>query len=293
MRLLPPVVLFYLTACGDAQMSGTKIDPLLASMVPPDTVMLMGVRMEALRSTALYQKMLARQRFSDLDDFAKRTNFDPRKDVREMLIASDGSESVVLARGSFRITPLKETKQSTYKGATLYSQGDSAVAILDSTTAVAGRETAVRKAIDQKRARGAAPGALLTKARSLPSTSQVWAVVLGWGKLGDQMMPRSGNAANFSRILKSLETSTLHADLRSGVQAAIDGVAKTEQDAKTLGDAARGFVGLGRLSVPENQPEMLRVFDGIKVDQQQRSLRVTIQIAPELVDSMLKWTAPR
>jgi len=28
-----------------------------------------------------------------------------------------------------------------------------------------------------------------------------------------------------------------------------------------------GMVGLGRLSVPENQPEMLRVFDGIKVEQ--------------------------
>lgn len=292
MRLLPIVLLLVLTACGDAQMPGTKIDAGLASMVPPDTVMLMGVRMEALRSTAIYQKLLARQRLSELDDFAKRTNFDPRKDVREMLIASDGVSTVVLARGNFRLAPLKDTKQSTYKGATLYSQGGSALAILDAATAVAGNEPVVRKVIDQKQARGPAPTGLFDKARTLSSASQVWAVTLGWGKLGDQMMPQSGNAANLTRILKSLETSTLHADFRTGVDATIDGVAKTEQDAKTLGDALRGFVGLGRLTVPENQPQMLQVFDGIKVDQQQRSLRVTIQIPADLVDQLLKMTEP-
>ena len=43
------------------------------------------------------------------------------------------------------------------------------------------------------------------------------------------------------------------------------------------GDAARGMVGLGRLSVPENQPEMLRLFDGIKVEQKQQSVQLNVK----------------
>ena len=58
-------------------------------------------------------------------------------------------------------------------------------------------------------------------------------------------------------------------------------------DAKNLGDAARGLVGLGRLSVPEKQPEMLRVWDGIKVDQQQRTVKITVAIPPDLIDKLI------
>jgi hypothetical protein len=54
-----------------------------------------------------------------------------------------------------------------------------------------------------------------------------------------------------------------------------------------LGDAARGLVGLGRLSVPENKPEMLRLWDGIKVDQQQRTINITVSIPQELVDKLV------
>ncbi|MCI0362938.1 MAG: hypothetical protein L0219_03600, partial [Phycisphaerales bacterium] len=90
MRYLPVIALACLAACGDAQTSGARIDPSLAAMVPPGAVMLMGVRMEALRTTALYQKLLAGQRLAVLDEFSSQNNFDLRKDVHELLVASDG-----------------------------------------------------------------------------------------------------------------------------------------------------------------------------------------------------------
>ena len=71
------------------------------------------------------------------------------------------------------------------------------------------------------------------------------------------------------------------------------GDCRTEQDAKTLGDAARGMIGLGRLSVPENQPEMLRLFDGIKVEQKQQSVQLNVNIPPDLIDRLLKMTETR
>ena len=50
---------------------------------------------------------------------------------------------------------------------------------------------------------------------------------------------------------------------------------------------------MGRLSVPENQPEMLRLFDGVKVEQQQRSILLNVQIPPDLLDRLIKLTDTR
>ncbi len=75
--------------------------------------------------------------------------------------------------------------------------------------------------------------------------------------------------------------------------ATFSGDCRTEQDAKTLGDAARGMVGLGRLSVPENQPEMLRLFDDIKVEQKQQSVQLNVNIPADLIDRLIKLTETR
>ncbi|HET9319974.1 MAG TPA: hypothetical protein VFO27_09365, partial [Bryobacteraceae bacterium] len=88
---------------------------------------------------------------------------------------------------------------------------------------------------------------------------------------------------------------TAAADLRTGLNGYISGVCRSEPDAKNLGDAARGLVGLGRLSVPENKPEMLRLWDGIKVDQQQRTINITVAVPQDLVDKLVDMlrTEPR
>lgn len=277
------------TGCGWAQTGASRVDPVLATLVPSDTIMLAGIRMDVVRTTPLYQKMVSQQRLQELNDFAAKTNFDPRKDVSDMLIASNGSEVVVLARGTFKIVNPPGTRKSSYKNWTLYGKADGAYAVLDQTTAVAGTEAAVRKAIDQKQSGKPGVPWLVDHARAITLPGQIWAVTNGWGTL-PEMIPVDGNLANLRRFLRAIESSTTVADLRSGLVAAINGNCKTEQDARTLSDAARGMVGLGRLSVPEKQPELLRVFDGIKVDQKQKAIQVNIQIPQNLLDQLLKMT---
>jgi len=249
--------------------------------------------MSEIRTTALYNKAISQQRLSELNDFAKQTNFDPRKDVNDMLVASNGVESVVLARGNFKIQAPPGLKKSVYKGVMLYGKAEGAYAILDPTTAVAGVESAVRKAIDQKQ--GGRPGAaaLIDRARALTGTAQLWFVSNGWGNLPSRLSAEGGNLSNVGRFFQSIQTASATADLRSGIVATASGQCRTEQDSKNLGDAARGMVGLGRLSVPENQPEMLRLFDGIKVDQKQRLVEVNVNIPPDLIDKLLQMTDTR
>jgi hypothetical protein len=290
MRALLLIFPVLIVGCGSAEMAGTRVDPGLAALVPSDTILVAGMRMSELRATALYGKLISQQRLSELDDFTAKTNFDPRKDVSEMLIASNGTDNVVLARGNFKVTAPAGMKKSVYKGATIYSKGEGAYTILDPTTAVAGAEPVVRRAIDQKQSGQRGAAALLDRARALAGSGQIWLVANGWGTLPDRLAKDGGNMANASRFFRGIERATATADLRSGVTAHVVGDCRSEQDAKTLGDAARGIVGLGRLSVPEGKPEMLRLFDGVKVDQKQNAVLVDVNIPADLLDGLLQMT---
>ncbi|MGH9665972.1 MAG: hypothetical protein ACRD9L_16220, partial [Bryobacteraceae bacterium] len=68
-----------LVGCRQAQPPTARIDPGLASFVPPDTLVLMETRLDSLRSTAVYRKYLGAQILPQLDEFARGTGIDPRK----------------------------------------------------------------------------------------------------------------------------------------------------------------------------------------------------------------------
>ena len=70
-------------------------------------------------------------------------------------------------------------------------------------------------------------------------------------------------------------------------------MAATDQDAINLRDAVKGLIGFGRLSVPENQPEMLKLWDGITVDQQGRAIAIEADVPQSLADQMMRMlTSP-
>ena len=62
---------------------------------------------------------------------------------------------------------------------------------------------------------------------------------------------------------------------------------KTERDAKFVHDLVRGLVGFGRLNTPDNQPDLLKLYDAIQVTQQQAQTKVTADVPQELADKFL------
>jgi len=280
--------------CNSAQIGRSRVDSTLAAFIPPDATVLAGVRMDQVRATPIFQKMTVQKQFPRLDEFARATGFDPRKDVRDLLIGSNGRDTVVAARGTFNLKSGEGATKTTYKGYTLYQRDQGGVALIDSTTAVAGNLTAVHAAIDRFKAGDrTGPRSLLARAGEIAAENQVWSVSNAFDNLMIGRFPQDGNAAGVGRMLGSLENTTAAADLRSGVRGYLNGLCRTDQDAKNLGDSARGLVGLGRLSVPDNQPELLKLWDGIKVDQQQRTVKITVAIPQDLVDKLVEMFAKR
>jgi hypothetical protein len=274
-----------------------RVDNVLARLVPADSTTLFGARLEQLRTTPLYTKLIAQQKLGQMDSFAAETGFDPRRDVRDLLVASNGKPNagVLLARGSFHVTVPSEYKAALkpmrYKGyvLTVREKEDSGYCIMDGTLAIAGPISSMKAALDQYLSgpkEGAVP--LLALARAVPPQFQVWSVSLGGVDFLANNLPRDGNAANFGKIFRALQDTHFQADLSRGLNAMAQGNCATEADAKSLGDAARGLIGFGRLSVPDNQPELLRIWDGIRVEQNQRVITISANISQDLIDKLVQ-----
>lgn len=286
MRLFPSLILASVTIIGCR-----SADTGLNAFIPNDTLALLGVRMEPLRATPIYQRLRAQGHFSELDDLKKRTGFDPTRDVSQMLVAFNGKEAVTIARGHFAVADAQATK-SAYKGYTIYLHGSGAYALIDPTTAVAGTPGSIRAAIDQYKTggRNATVAALLARAAVLPAENQIWAVsdspdaFTGLGL--------SGSAAqNIGKVIGQIDRLTFTADLRNGLNVVAVGDCRTEPDARNLGDALRGLASMGKMMVPQNQPDLLKLYDAVQVDQQQKVVKLTANIAPNLIDKLLAVTS--
>jgi hypothetical protein len=279
---------------GAGRARAERVDNVLARMVPDDSVTLIGMRMEQLKSTPLFQKLVAQEKLPQMDEFARESGFDPRRDVRDLLLASNGKQTVLLARGSFHVKVPAQAKAVNYHGYVIVSRGGTQPAeggfcILDSTLAAAGPLPALEAALDQyKSGNRKNAAALLTRARAIAEDYQLWGVTAGNSSFMPANGPGASKGPDFGRIVRSLQNALFEADLRNGLKGTVEGYCASAQDAKSLGDATRGMVGMARLNTPENQPELLRVWDGIKVEQSDRKLTLTVDVGQDLVDQILK-----
>ncbi|MDP2999512.1 MAG: hypothetical protein Q8N47_18630, partial [Bryobacterales bacterium] len=152
------------------------VDPALMKLVPPDATVVAGVNVEQARITPFGQFVLKQMPLDD-EGFRKMmeaTGFDPRRDLREILVASKGGQpsrhiqGIVMATGSFdpaRILAAAKVAGVTatdYAGVEILSSKESpngGFAFLDRSLAIAGETEQVKAAIDRYKKGGTGPAA--------------------------------------------------------------------------------------------------------------------------------------
>ncbi|HEX5228711.1 MAG TPA: hypothetical protein VFW44_13420 [Bryobacteraceae bacterium] len=288
------LLLLLLAGCASRQSASLHVSPELEALVPADTVMVLGVNFVSIRTTATYQKLLSRVPVPQLDTFARETGLDPQKDLSEFLLCSNGKDALLLVRGKFRVSDLESRLKSkgaaptNYKGHDVFGDVRAAVTFLSDSTAAAGPPASIHALIDQPGGRGL-PVALRDLLRTLPAGDQLYAALTGGLQNLNLPLPREGNLGNVLQALRSVETATLGLDLSQG----IDGVAvvtcSTEPDAKFIHDMLRALVGFGRLRTPDNQPDLLKLYDAIDVTQKQMQTTVTAKVPQDLTDKFLDF----
>jgi hypothetical protein len=280
-----------ITACHTQQpTAGPRIDPALAALAPPETSILVGVRLDELRKTTTYQRHFTNMSLPRIDDFAHETGIDPRRDLTEGLFCSNGQDNgVLIVRGRFAPGEL-ETKlekrgaaRTRYKGYSLFGDQRTAVFFMNSEIALAGSTPVLHEIIDA-RDRGSLgiPKMLQPLLASLPNRDQFWTVFNG--SAIRLPVPDESNLGNINHLARAVQTGAVGADLSSGLSLHAHATCATDASAKQIHDTLKGFIGLGRLSTPDSQPELLKVYDAIQVQQQDRLVNISADIPQDMVD---------
>ena len=275
-------------SCAPKSALGPKVDPALATLVPDDTTLLVGTRLEALEKTPVYQKYLADRKFPQVEDFAKQTGLDPQKDLWELLFISNGKNNVLLGRGKFanEMEPRLEkggAKRFGYKGYNLIGDEKAAVVFISSSTAAMGATESLRYLLDQRGASKGPPPALARLMKDIPADAQFWAVYTG----GPVDLGFTGNLGNINKLVSSIQTGSVYFDLRTGLSGVASGECSTGQDAEEVQGALKAFIGLGRLNTPANQPEMQKAWDGMRTTLENKRVKLYIDVPQNVVDQFL------
>jgi hypothetical protein len=288
------LVCLALTGCRPKQSASLHVSPALEGLVPSDTVVVLGVNLAAIRDTTIYQKLITRVPLPQLDRFAQETGLDPRKDLSEILLCSNGKSALLLVRGKFHTSDLearfksKGVMPSNYKGHNLFGDDRAAITFLDDSSAVAGPPVDLRALLDQSGVKGLGlPAPLRDLLRTLPAGDQVYAALTGGVENLNLPLPREGNLGNVLQALRSVDSATIGMNLSQGMDAVAVVNCNTERDAKFVHDLVRGLVGFGRLNTPDNQPDLLKLYDAIQVTQQQAQTKVTANVPQQLADKFL------
>jgi len=284
------VLLLALTGCVRTP-PGPKIDPALASLIPPDTILLAGARLDKLQETTVYKKNLANRPVPVIDDFPKQIGLNVRRqDLWELLLISDGRQSVVLGRGKFadEAEPRIErpgAQRFAYKGFNLVGDEREAVLLVSPSVIGVGPTPALRSLIDNKGKSNGPPSNLAAQLKDMPAEAIFWAAYGG----GVTKLPFNtpGDMANINKIIASIQSGSIYLDLRAGVNGLATGNCGSDQDAKSLYDALRGLTGLARFAISKDKPEEGRLLDGLRVTQDSHKVNIHIEEPEELVDPLL------
>lgn len=274
-----------------------RVDAALAPLIPGSTLALACIRLDKLHDTPFYRKYVEGKQIGMIETIQKQTGLDPRKDIWEIVLAYRGAEAAPLAfiRGKFggefgREPNFDRTRfrSISHKGYYILTPGEGAgVLFMNTGAAVAGKIEDLMAVVDSRDDKSAAPPqGLLDVAGTLPGSAHFWMAAEN-GSLLVPRLPSEGNFANLARMASALGRLTIWADFKQGMTARVTAEYADPQSAKMTHDFVKGMIGLARLRTPDDQPDMLKLFDGVRPLLRDRIVEIDVQEPFELLDQVI------
>jgi hypothetical protein len=259
--ILTVLALVSFAACSrDQGGEVAKPDTILYSYLPSDATFIAGARLAAMRNSPVY---------TQFRDRLPREVRPYESEATEIVIAgSGGDESLILARGKFDKQRIERDSKNTPPGGELAFLANDLIAI--------GRPAGIESA------RGRAGSALTAK---IPAAAHIWAVTNGGLPID---LPERSNLSNLSRLSQDLKLGVLGIQVTDAVRADLLTEFQAPKSAEQMQTALRGFIGLARLSTPDDQPHYLQALDAIQIQRSESQVTLTADWPPTLVDTVLK-----
>ncbi len=290
-----------------AAVSAPAADTQLLRLLPPDAAIVVGIDIEASKNSPFGRYLLnqTREDSRDLQDFIDLTGFDPRRDLREVYVASprpvEGpgrkAPGLFLAKGVFNqarildAVRLKGGQSFLYQGITVISPAkqdqDGWIALLDSTTALGGSPEDVRSAIARRAQPQDAPQ--LAEVRRLASRYDAWLFTLT-PTANLRNLPNNPNG----QMLRSIEQLTGGARFGAKVEFESLAVARSEKDAVALQDVVRFLAGMIQLNRENNTPaEVASLLESLQINVKGNTVQLSLAIAEVDLERLLEAGAQR
>ena len=297
-----------LVAFAAAMILGSSLyaaDPELVSLANPESQVMAGVNVEQLKLSPFGQYLLsqaASKLAPEVQAFIDKSGFDPRRDMREILLSSSGqpgsnSSVLFLVRGTFDIPRILEfagatgAATETYKGVSIVEPGkQQAIAFPDATLAITGDSAGVRAAIDRRTAPTAISSALAVEVNRLSTTEDAWFVsMMPLSQLQPKAPEGAGSAPNPVAFLSKVKQAS--GGVKFGAEAVVNlqAVSETQQDASSLATLLKGL-GIGILdnSNSSNAELAARILQGLNITTDGPVTRVSLNLPEQQLEQMIQ-----
>ncbi len=246
-------------------------DATLLNLVMPDAKVIMGADFDRLTNSPFGQHALSLMNLEgkEFESFVAMTGFDPRRDLREVLVASQsvegnvGAGGVVLVRGAFdeaKLTALASVNGGTvssYNGVKLLTgpanprHAGPTIGYLGGGYLIVGQDAPVKAAIDRQRAAKPLDAALAARIQSAGNQYHAWVVTTtSPAELAGRVRNPNVAGAMKGDLLQAIES--MSAGVRFGANVEVGGEANTrsDRDASSLVDVARFLVSMATSNAP-------------------------------------------
>jgi hypothetical protein len=276
-------------------------DPTLLNLVMPDAKVLAGVNVQQAKGTQFGQYILNELQTHDaeMQKLVTLTGFDPRRDVIELLVASDGvpggKTGLALAKGTFNVAMI--TAAATMAGVTTEAYGGftileepkkqlAGIAFLDGNTVVAGDITSVKGAIDRSKTPQPLPTAVTAQV-SQWSTQDAWGIttvppasLAPPAKAGAQNNPMANVAQN---------VQSAGGGVKFGASVVFTGNAQcdTAQNATTLGDMIKLLINMAQMQSGQD-PTAAALIKSVTVTANGNLVNVSASLPEDVFQGILQ-----
>jgi hypothetical protein len=265
-----------LLGCHKYTGAGVELDSSFARYVPPGTKALIGVKVDALKNSEFYKRHETQLKLPQLSAMQERIGMDPARDLTDIVLAWDGKQTLTMAHGAFKS---EETQPKTF--------GKEALVFLPKGMALAGTSDEIKSSLDGP---GGVPEELKTRLHGVLPNAQVWAA--SYGVLPLSNIPiRSDTQSILSNLVDYVNGTTLGIAFDAGAHLKLDIACISPEGAQRVNDALRGLIGFARLNTPDNQMDMLHLWDAIKVEKKERGVVVHADLSAGLADKLFGQVA--
>lgn len=282
-------------------------DPALLQLVMKDARMVAGIDFDRAKNSPFGQKILGEMKEEDqgFQKLVTSTGFDPRRDLREVVLAATGAPkdeaAIVLVRGTFDQGKIGQFLRSEggemtpYKGVELWKSpkaknGNEVAAFLNPTLAIFGKEFAVKEAVDRSQTRtGGMDAATAAKVGEWSSKNDAWFV--STAALAEMGIGKSGNNAILPGGLSLDAIRQASAGVKFGDIVELTGelTARSDQDAVALGDVFRFLASMVRLNADKpGMQDALKVAETLQVSTSGAVTRFSLSVSEAHLEKMLE-----